>query len=267
MRYKLGFIGCGNMAQAIASGAIKQGVLGAQEIIASDPSGANRTVFDDWGCTTTADNRDVAGQAQQVLLAVKPQVFSSVAPDLSDIDTEKQLLISIMAGLSSQGIAREVGRPCRVIRVMPNTPAMVGAGMAGVASGEGTKPGDDALAKQLFSAVGKVVELEEPMIDAINAVSGSGPAYLFYLAEAMEHAAVELGLGEHARQIVAQTLMGSGKLLAESGEDPAELRRKVTSPGGTTLAASTHLDAKQVHSSIAEAIQAAFARAKELGAS
>lgn len=264
MQYKLGFIGCGNMAQAIAGGAIEKGVVQAQDVIASDPSEDNREVFENWGCAAVEDNTQVASQAQQVLLAVKPQVFPQVAPQLSD-GPEGQVLISIMAGLSSEKISALIGSPCRVVRVMPNTPAMVGEGMAGIALGLGAGQGDDALAKQLFAAVGKVVELDEPMIDAINAISGSGPAYLFYLAEAMEQAAKELGLGEHARQIVAQTLMGSGKLLMESGEDPAELRRKVTSPGGTTLAASTHLDSKQVHTAFVQAINAAFVRAKELG--
>lgn len=264
MQYRLGIIGCGNMAQAIAGGAIQRGVLNAKEIIASDPSDTNRSVFADWGCTTTDSNTGVVKQANQLLLAVKPQIFPQVAPQLVDAP-EDQVLISIMAGLSSEKIASLIGEACRVVRVMPNTPAMVGEGMAGIALGSGAKLGDDDLAKQLFAAVGKVVELEEPMIDAINAISGSGPAYLFYLAEAMEKAAHDLGLGEHTRQIVAQTLMGSGKLLAESGEDPAELRRKVTSPGGTTLAASNHMDAKQVQHAIVDAIQAAFARAKELG--
>ena len=252
------------MAQAIAGGAIDEGVVAAGEVIGSDPSETNRATFDQWGCATAEDNHAVASQAEQVLLAVKPQIFPQVAPQLAD-GPEGQVLISIMAGLSSEKIASLIGGTRRIVRVMPNTPAMVGEGMTGIALGQGAQPGDDALAKQLFAAVGRVVDLDEPMIDAINAISGSGPAYLFYLAEAMESAAKELGLGEHARQIVAQTLMGSGKLLAESGEDPAELRRKVTSPGGTTLAASTHLDSKQVHTSIVEAIHAAYVRAKELG--
>lgn len=266
MQYRLGIIGCGNMAQAIAGGAIKRGVLEATDIIASDPSDQHREVFTGWGCATTPDNKAVAAQAAQLLLAVKPQVFPNVAPDLAAVHNDEQVLISIMAGLSSAKIADLVGRPRRVIRVMPNTPAMVNAGMAGVALGEHAKPGDEALSMQLFAAVGEVVELSEPMIDAINAISGSGPAYLFYLAEAMERAANELGLGEHSRAVVAQTLMGAGRLLAETGEDPAELRRKVTSPGGTTLAASTHMDSKKVQTSIVEAIHAAYARARELGA-
>ena len=266
MQYQLGIIGCGNMAQAIASGAIKQGVIDAKQVIASDPSPEHRAVFEGWGCVTCEDNGSVAQQAQQILLAVKPQIFPRVAPQLIN-PPDGQVLISIMAGLSSEKIASLIGGPCRVVRVMPNTPALVGAGMAGIALGQGAEQGDDDLAKRLFDAVGEVIELDEPMIDAINAISGSGPAYLFYLAEAMEAAAKELGLGEHARQIVAQTLMGSGKLLAESKEDPAELRRKVTSPGGTTLAASNHMDSRQVQPAIVEAIHAAFERAKELGAS
>lgn len=252
------------MAQAIVKGALGKGVLDAAEIVASDPSQQNRGVFSQWGCSVVEDNEAVAAQADQVLLAVKPQVFPVVASQLSH-GSENQVLISIMAGLSCEKIGSLIGRPCRIVRVMPNTPALVGQGMAGIALGTGARPGDEALAKQLFAAVGQVVELHEPMIDAINAISGSGPAYLFYLAEAMEQAARDLGLGEHARQVVAQTLMGSGKLLAESGEDPAELRRKVTSPGGTTLAASTRLDEKQVQPSIIDAIRAAYDRAKELG--
>ena len=118
MQYRLGFIGCGNMAQAIANGAIKQGVLSAQDIIASDPSDTNRDLFESWGCTTTADNRAVVEQPQQVLLAVKPQIFPQVAPDLSSLDTDGQGFISIMAGLSSEGISQAAGMPCRGIRVI-----------------------------------------------------------------------------------------------------------------------------------------------------
>ena len=265
MHYRLGFIGCGNMAQAIAGGAIKQGVIAAADVIASDPSSDNRAVFEDWGCKTSPINTDVATQAGQVVLAVKPQVFPNVAPDLAGT-TDEQVLITIMAGLSSKKIAELIGRPCRVVRVMPNTPALVGEGVAGVALGPGTHPGDDDLTNLLFAAVGQVVSLDESMIDAISAVSGSGPAYLFYLAEAMEQAAGELGLGDDARQVVAQTLYGASKLLLESGKDPRELRRKVTSPGGTTLAASTHMDSQGVQSAIIDAMYAAIARAKELGA-
>lgn len=253
------------MAQAIAGGAIQRGVIDAKNIIASAPSDTNREVFAKWGCATTPDNKAVAAQAQQIMLAVKPQKFPLVAPDLADTLTDDQVLISIMAGVSSARIAELLGKPCRVVRVMPNTPSLVGAGMSGVALGEGAQEGDDALSKQLFAAVGEIVELTEPMINAINAVSGSGPGYLFFFAEAMEKAAIELGLGDNARRIVAQTFFGVGKLMLETGEDPAELRRKVSSPGGTTQAACESLDADQVKQAIAKAMQAAYDRAVELG--
>lgn len=253
------------MAQAIVGGAIAQGVLEPASIIASSPSEASRAVFADWGCYTVANNTAVVDQADQVMLAVKPQVFPAVAPQLLGGSAE-QVLISIMAGLSSEKIVSLIGATRRVVRVMPNTPSLVGQGVAGIALGAGARASDDALAKLLFASVGQVVELDESQIDAISTISGSGPAYLFYLAEAMEQAARDLGLGEHARQVVGQTLMGAGQLLAESGEAPEALRRKVTSPGGTTLAATTHLDEKGVQLSIVEAIQAACRRAKELGA-
>lgn len=253
------------MAQAIAGGAIERGVISPGDVIASDPSEDNRKVFEQWGCAVSADNTDVAKQAEQILLAVKPQVFPKVTPDLSVASLGDQVLISIMAGVSSAKINELIGQSCRVVRVMPNTPALVGAGMAGVALCGSAKPGDDTLSKQLFAAVGEVVELTEPMIDAINAVSGSGPGYIFYFAEAMEQMADKLGLGEHGRRIVAQTIYGSGKLMLESGEDPAELRRKVTSPGGTTLAATDTMDAEGVKQAIQQAMQAAYDRAVELG--
>lgn len=253
------------MAQAIVGGAIEQGVIKPAEVIASDPSEDNRSIFEAWGCAVSLDNSDVCKQAEQVLLAVKPQVFPKIVSDLQLGPLDDQVLVSIMAGISSKKINELLGRSCRLVRVMPNTPALVGAGMAGVALTEGANPGDDALSLKLFAAVGEVVELTEPMIDAINAVSGSGPGYVFYFAEAMEQMAAELGLGEAGRKIVAQTFFGAGKLMLESGEDPAELRRKVTSPGGTTLAATDSMDGDHVKQAIQKAMQAAYDRAVELG--
>lgn len=253
------------MAQAIAGGAIQQGVIKPGEVIASDPSEDNRAVFEAWGCAVSAENSDVTKQAAQVVLAVKPQVFPKVVADLQQGPLDEQVLISIMAGLSSAKINEQLGQPCRLVRVMPNTPALVGAGMAGVALTNGAKPGDDALALELFAAVGEVVELTEPMIDAITAVSGSGPGYMFYFAEAMEQMAAELGFGQAGRKIVAQTMLGSAKLMLESSEDPAELRRKVSSPGGTTLAATDSMENDGVKDAIQKAMKAAYDRAVELG--
>ncbi len=152
-----------------------------------------------------------------------------------------------------------------LIRVMPNTPMMVSQGMAGIAVGPGVAASEAELTMKLFAAGGKAVRVEEALIDAITAVSGSGPAYVFYLAEAMQQAATDLGLGEHARLLVGQTLLGAATLLLNSPDSAAELRRKVTSPGGTTEAAIKHLDANQVKQVWSDAVKMAEKRSKELG--
>jgi pyrroline-5-carboxylate reductase len=145
------------------------------------------------------------------MLAIKPQVLPQLAGELAMHGRDDQVLISIMAGIGTNKLGDVIGKPVRAVRVMPNTPMMVGLGMSGLAVGEHAKPGDEALALKLFGAAGKVVRVEEKLIDAVTAVSGSGPAYVYYLAEAMEKAAGELGLGEHARLFVSQTLLGAAR--------------------------------------------------------
>jgi pyrroline-5-carboxylate reductase len=263
----LGFIGAGNMAEAIARAAIGSGVVEASRVIAADPSAQRRRVFEGLGATVFEDNEPVVERADQVLLAIKPQALGKVAGDLAGIDRGRQVVISIMAGLSTGRIEQALGGPARVVRVMPNTPLMAGAGMAAIALGEHAEAGDEALAEKLLGAAGERIVVDESLMDAVTAVSGSGPAYVFYLAEAMERAADELGLGGHGRLLVAQTLVGAAKLLAESDVDPAELRRRVTSPGGTTEAAINHLDANKTAEVFVNAIRAAESRSRELGAS
>jgi pyrroline-5-carboxylate reductase len=261
------------MAEAIVKAVTASGMLRADQLVASDPSDVRRALFTGLGVTCVADNETVIRQSKQVLIAVKPQVMLQAAADLGRFGAIDQVIITIMAGVSSTKLAAAIaaGRggavaDVRVIRVMPNTPLQVGFGMAGIALGNGAKPGDEALALKLFTAGGKAVVVPESAIDAITAVSGSGPAYVFYLAEAMEAAAVKLGLGEHARVLVAQTILGSAQLLAASTDTPAELRRKVTSPGGTTEAAIKHMDGNKTIDVVVNAIKAAEARSKELGA-
>ena len=264
MAHTLGFIGCGNMAQAIAQGAIRQGIVPANQIIASNPSAPKRELFASWGCDTTDDNLAVVRSAEQVVLAVKPQVFPAVAPTLADVITDDHVLISVMAGLSGARIAELVGRPCRVVRAMPNTPLLVGQGVTGIARCDNAQPGDEDLAIKLFEAAGLAVKVEENQINAIAAVSGSGPAYIFYLAEAMQRGAEQLGLGEHAEQIVTQTLLGSAELLADSADDAPTLRRKVTSPKGTTEAAINVMDTANLADTIVAAMKANVARSEAL---
>ena len=266
MKYKLGFLGAGNMAEAIAAAAISKSILSAQDMIASDPSEARRELFAGMGVAATTDNAEVISQSEQIIMAVKPQVMPEAAADLADQIGDGQVVISIMAGIGTAKLAAAVGRAIRIVRVMPNTPLMVGSGMAGIALGEHAREGDDELAMRIFQAGGEAIRVDESLMDAITAVSASGPAYVFYLAEAMAEAAAELGLAEHAPLLVQQTILGAAKLLCQSSDTPAELRRKVTSPGGTTEAAVKHMEANGTRQAIVEAVKAAQRRAVELGA-
>ena len=265
MTYELGFIGAGNMAEAIARAALDKGVLSAGQMIASDPAEPRRGVFAALGIAATDDNAQVIAQSKQVLLAVKPQMMAAAAADLAAHLREDQVVLSIMAGITTAKLSAAVGRPVRCVRIMPNTPLQVGYGMAGVAMGQAARPGDDELAMRLFSAAGEAVRVEEAKLDAVTAVSGSGPAYVFYLAEAMEKAARELGLGDDAPRFVRQTILGAAQLLAQSEHPPAELRRLVTSPGGTTAAAIRHMDGNSTTAVIVNAVKAAHKRSIELG--
>lgn len=265
MRYELGFLGAGNMAEAIARAAIDSGTVKADKIIASDKAQSRLMLFAEMGVTATEVNYEVLEHARQVLIAVKPQTFGEIAGDMAQHAGDEQVYISIMAGLTTAKICEQVGKPLRVVRVMPNTPLMAGAGMAGVALGEHTRPGDDELALKLLRSAGEAVRVDEKLIDAVTAISGSGPAYVFYLAEAMEQAARELGLADHAPLLVRQTILGAAKLMGQAGDPPAELRRKVTSPGGTTEAAVKQMETNQMRDMIVSAIKAAHARSVELG--
>ncbi len=264
-RYTLGFVGAGNMAEAIARGAIDKGVLSVKQMIASDPSDPRKQVFERLGIKVVPSNAEVIASSGQVMLAIKPQVLPELAGDLSGHGCEDQVLISIMAGIGIQKMEQAIGGPARIIRVMPNTPMMVGLGMSGLAVGEHARAGDESLAMELFGAAGEVVRVEENLMDAVTAVSGSGPAYVYYLAEAMQRAAGELGLGEHGRLFVSQTILGAAKMLVDSPDAAGELRKKVTSPGGTTAAALGHMESRAVLDAIVDAVKAAEARGRELG--
>ena len=266
MTFRLGLIGAGNMAEAIARGALDRGVLPAGSLCAADPSPARLALFEGFGVTPLADNAAVVAASDVVMLAIKPQVLPALSADFARLDRDRQVVISIMAGLGAEKIEAVLGGPTRVVRVMPNTPLMVGRGMSGVALGPHARPGDDGLAMELFGACGEAVRVSEADLDAVTAVSGSGPAYLFYLAQAMERAAEELGLSSHARGLVTQTLLGSAQLLHQSDDSPAQLRRKVTSPSGTTAAAIAKLDALNVSDAVVAALTAARDRSIELGA-
>lgn len=269
MSYELGIIGAGNMAEAIVRGVIGAGLYQPSQLLAADRSPQRQDLFrNELGIRTTDDNADVAERCRILLLCVKPQQMAEVLAEIRPVVDEKKLLISIAAGISSRFIEQTLGtdKSVRVIRTMPNTPMLLGVGMVAMAGGSHATAEDIKTARSIFEAAAVVAEVNEDQMDAVTAVSGSGPAYVFYLAEQMIRAGEELGLSqEQARQLVSQTLLGASRMLAESADEPAELRRKVTSPGGTTEAAINHLTAGKWPEITVNAVKAAALRSAELG--
>ncbi|MGC9453325.1 MAG: pyrroline-5-carboxylate reductase [Phycisphaerae bacterium] len=263
---QLGVIGAGNMAEAMVRGAISAGVLQSGEIIAADPDESRRRLFaEELGVEATAENAAAAG-APRVLLAVKPQQVSGVLQSIAAHVREDATVISIAAGVSTSAIDAALGGKGRIVRVMPNTPMLAGAGMSALAAGPRATEYDLDWTRRLLEAAGKAVTVSEEMMDAVTAVSGSGPAYFFYLIEAMVAAGVAEGLQEQTAALLArQTCLGAAKLLEETGESPETLRARVTSPGGTTQKAIETLDAAGVRDSLIAAVRAAAARSRELG--
>lgn len=252
------------MAEAIVAGIIKKSVVDAADVCVTDISEDRLSYFkNQYGTATSSNNATAVAQADVVMLCVKPQVFPAVWPEISDALKPDALVISIMAGVPSAKIAG--GKPIRVVRIMPNTPALIGECAAGIAAGKWATETDLAVAKQLMQAVGTAVVVKEEEIDAVTALSGSGPAYVFYLLEAMLAAAEKMGLEAGiSRELALSTVIGAAKLMQATGENADELRRKVTSKGGTTHAAITTMEEHSVKEAIISALLAAQARSKEL---
>ncbi|HTL30508.1 MAG TPA: pyrroline-5-carboxylate reductase, partial [Tepidisphaeraceae bacterium] len=214
------------------------------------------------------DNLAAARDAEMLLLSIKPQMAQKVLGELGQVLSERTLIISIMAGIGSAFIEKHLGggKGWRVIRTMPNTPMLLGEGMVAMSCGANASEADLKSARMLFEAAATVIELTEDKMDAVTAVSGSGPAYFFYLVEQLVAAGVELGLTQQeAHTLATKTALGAGKMLATSSDSPAELRRKVTSPNGTTHAAITHLEQSGAGKQMVEAVKAAARRSKQLG--
>lgn len=264
----LAFIGAGNMAEALCRGILSAGLIQSSKIIASDISEERRTLFrGELGAIITSDNREAIKRADTVVLAVKPQMMDAVLAGVGDLLTPDRLIISIAAGIKAERIEKAGNPGCRVARAMPNTPLLVGCGMTAICAGSNASPEDMDMAEALFRCAGKVVHVEEAQMDAVIAVSGSGPAYFFYMAEAMIEAGIAEGLNpDLAAMMAAQTMLGAGKLLSESKDSAAELRRKVTSPNGTTEAAVKILDQAGVAEAITRAARRAAERSRELAA-
>lgn len=259
------FIGGGNMATALIGG-LSQNEAGDFDIRVIEPDAAKRELLVQNFGATTADAVSLAEGSDVVLLAVKPQQLREVSRTLASFLQPKTLVISIAAGIQLIDLQRWLDGHDKLVRVMPNTPALVGQGVSGVYAAESVSAADKSAAETILKAVGSVVWLNrEDQIDAVTAVSGSGPAYVFYFIEALQAAAEEQGFGASvARQLALETFAGAIKLAQESEEDPAELRARVTSKGGTTERAIGILEAAGVRSAISQAVDGAAERSREL---
>lgn len=263
-------LGAGNMAEGILGCALDRGVLQAGQVRAADPVEERRSLFaGKFGVQAMSENAAAARGANVVLLSIKPQTFHAEASALAAAICKDCTIISIMAGIPTARIEQTLGGKARVVRVMPNLPIRLAAGVAGVCKGRLATDEDMAFAMQLFEAGGKAVALDdENLIDAVTAVSGSGPAYFYLFVEAMTEAGVELGLSrEQALALAEYTCLGAGRMMVETGEEPAVLRQKVSSKGGTTLAALEVMEQTDVRGKIKAAVKRAFERARELGRS
>lgn len=262
----IGFIGGGNMAAAILGGLIRKAVCAPDQILVSDVSDERREMLQrEFGVRTTADNLEVVQESAGVVLAVKPQVLPALAGEIASAFPNNKPLVSILAGVTVRVLKRSFNQHGRIIRTMPNLPATVGKGVTAIAESPETTEEDLRFAEEVLGAVGATVRVEEQLIDAVTAVSGSGPGYVFRIADLMVQAGREVGLTEEqARNLTAQTLLGSAELLVQSGEHPADLCRKVCSPGGTTLAGLEAMMANGLEAAIRAGVAAARDRSREL---
>jgi pyrroline-5-carboxylate reductase len=268
-QYEIGVLGAGNAAEGIVHGVLRNSILLEDRILASDPNPARRQLFEQrFHITTTADNRHLVQDSYILLLAVKPQQYKECVAGFADLLRPDHVLVSIMAGVSTASLeACFSGVQPRVVRVMPNLASHVGAGMAGVCPGRFASEADLLRAQRIFDAGGKSVHIpDESLMDAVTAVSGTGPAYYYFFTEALVEAAKRIGLSpQHANLLAKQTALGAARMMLETGEPPEILRAKVTSPGGTTAAALASLKESAVFEDIVQAVAAAFQRSRELG--
>lgn len=262
----VGFLGAGQMATALAAGWARAGLLDAARSRASDPVPGARQAFEQaTGVRAVPTNAEVAA-ADVLVLAVKPQVMPAVLAEVRPHVGSRHLVVSIAAGVTLKTLADALGAGTRVVRVMPNTPCLVGASASGYAAGPAATPEDVALVGKLFGAVGTAFALPEHLLDAVTGLSGSGPAFVYVLIEALADGGVRVGLPRDvAQSLAAQTVLGSAKMVLETGRHPAALKDAVASPGGTTIAGLHALERGGFRAALMDAVEAAAQRAGELG--
>ena len=262
----LGVIGCGKMAQAILTGIQKQNTCPYSDLLVNDIDDRQALTFVDLFQATNCDQIDLVSQSDLVILAVKPHQVSDVLNHTAAAWKPGKILVSVTAGVRTGVILSYLPAGLKLVRIMPNLPALVGAGIVAVTAAEGTEEKDLRLVENLLSGLGKTVRVEEEKMDAVTAVSGSGPAYVMMVVEAMIEAGVQIGLDwKVARELVLATISGSIAMLEKTGQHPAELRNQVSSPGGTTIAAVKQLEEQGLRSAFFNAIEKAYQRSIQLG--
>jgi pyrroline-5-carboxylate reductase len=262
----IAFLGGGNMAEALIKGLLAAHAATSDRMIVTDTSADRLAYLKKHNVRTMTSNREAVQEASVVLLCVKPQVMDRVLGEIAPAADKSKLVISIAAGVTIGRIEKILTGNPRVIRVMPNTPALVLAGAAGIAGGTYAGKEDLDLAREIFSAVGRAAVVEEKLMDAVTGLSGSGPAYVFMIIDALSDAGVKSGLPRPlALELAAQTVYGSAKMVLETKEHPAKLRDMVTSPGGTTIEGLHALEKGNLRATLMNAVEAATARSRELG--
>jgi pyrroline-5-carboxylate reductase len=263
----VGFLGAGNMGEAIIKGLLQTGLVPPSSIAATDARADRlQQMASQYGIRGLQSNRELVAGSDVVILAVKPQIMGAVLREVAPAVDRGRLLISVAAGVPVAALREALGKPARLIRVMPNTPALVLEGVTAIARADGLEAGDLELAQELFGAVGRAVVLDEDALDAVTGLSGSGPAYLFLVVEALVEGGVLAGLPRDvSAQLTTQLLVGTATLLARSGQSPEQLRAAVTSPGGTTAAGLRALERAGIRAAFLDAVVAATERSRELG--
>jgi pyrroline-5-carboxylate reductase len=266
---RIGFLGAGRMATALARGWLAAGLTSPDRVMASDPIPEARQDFTrETGVRSIADNREVAAASELLVLAVKPQSMKALLAEIRPAVTSRHLLVSIAAGITLQQLAEGLGSDRRLVRVMPNAPCLVGASACGYSAGRAATEDDVAIVDRLLKAVGKAFPLAENLLDAVTGLSGSGPAFVFVVIEALSDGGVRMGLPRDvATTLAAQTVLGSAKMVLETGKHPGVLKDMVASPAGTTITGLQALERGGLRAALIEAVEAATKRAIELGKS
>lgn len=263
---QVGFLGAGRMATALAKGWLRAGLLHPDGCRASDPLPLARQVFtDETGCPAIASNREIVSPSEVLVLAVKPQSMSALLEEIRPLVPGK-LVVSIAAGITLRQLAAGLGASCRIVRVMPNTPCLIGASASGYSPGDNATAEDLLLVDRLLNAVGVAFRLQEHLLDAVTGLSGSGPAFVYLMIEALSDGGVRVGLPRDvATALAAQTVLGAAKMVLETQSHPGVLKDMVASPGGTTIAGLHALERGGVRGALMDAVEAATRRAAELG--